>query len=100
MFNNLGTAREQLDQLDEAREAYERGGALGSQQALASRKRLEGVATIVVMHSAPPAAQATPATAQGYDIAEEMPELPAATESADDEDAGDDASESSPQPSI
>ena len=48
MFNNLGTAYEQLDQLDEAREAYEAGGKLGSTVAAASRKRLEGVDTIVV----------------------------------------------------
>lgn len=53
MFNNLGTAYEHLDQLDEAREAFEKGGELGSVAAAASRKRLEGVDTIVVMKSEP-----------------------------------------------
>lgn len=48
MFNNLGTAYEHLDQLDEARDAYEKGGELGSIVAAASRKRLEGVDTIVI----------------------------------------------------
>jgi hypothetical protein len=49
MFNNLGLAHEQLDQLDEARVAFESGGKLGSAEASASRKRLEGVKSIVVM---------------------------------------------------
>jgi Tfp pilus assembly protein PilF len=48
MFNNLGTALEHMDQLDDARMAYEAGGKLGSSAATASRKRLEGVDTIVV----------------------------------------------------
>src|SRR5262249_32641701 len=47
MFNNLGTAYEQLDQLDDARTAFEKGGAMGSKEATASRKRLEGVKTTV-----------------------------------------------------
>lgn len=46
MFNNLGTALEHLDELDDARLAYEEGGKLGSSAAAASRKRLEGVDTI------------------------------------------------------
>ena len=33
MFNNLGTALEHLDQLDDARMAYEAGGKLGSKEA-------------------------------------------------------------------
>src|SRR5262249_7349993 len=48
MFNNLGTALEHLDRLDEARTAYEAGGKLGSKEAVASRKRLEGVKTIAI----------------------------------------------------
>jgi tetratricopeptide (TPR) repeat protein len=48
MFNNLGTALEHLDRLDEARAAYEAGGKLGSKEAMASRKRLEGVKTIAI----------------------------------------------------
>lgn len=47
MWNNLGTAYEHLDLLDEARDAFERGGKLGSNQALASRKRLEGVEPMI-----------------------------------------------------
>ena len=49
MFNNLGTALEHLDNLDEARLAYEAGGKLGSKEAASSRTRLEGVKTIVVV---------------------------------------------------
>jgi len=49
MFNNLGTALEHLDRLDEARVAFEAGGKLGSQEALASRKRLEGVKSIAII---------------------------------------------------
>jgi Flp pilus assembly protein TadD len=48
MFNNLGTALEQLDRLDEARAAFEAGGKLGSNEALASRKRLEGVKSLAL----------------------------------------------------
>ncbi len=48
MFNNLGLALEQLDRLDEARAAFEAGGGLGSKQAHASRKRLEGVSSIAL----------------------------------------------------
>jgi len=48
MWNNLGLAYEQLDQLDEAREAFEAGAKLGSTEAKASRQRLEGVETIAV----------------------------------------------------
>lgn len=54
MFNNLGLAHEQLDQLDEARVAFESGGKLGSAEAAASRKRLEGVKSIVVMKTKKP----------------------------------------------
>lgn len=53
MFNNLGTALEQLDQLDDARVAYEEGGKLGSKEASSSRKRLEGVDSIAVAVSEP-----------------------------------------------
>jgi len=48
MFNNLGTALEHLDRLDDARMAYDAGGKLGSKEAVASRKRLEGVTSIAV----------------------------------------------------
>ena len=54
MWNNLGTAYEQLDMLDDARTAFESGGKLGSREALASRKRLEGVRTISSSESMPP----------------------------------------------
>ncbi|HUS28244.1 MAG TPA: tetratricopeptide repeat protein, partial [Kofleriaceae bacterium] len=49
MFNNLGTALEHMDNLDEARLAYEAGGKLGSKEASLSRTRLDGVKTIVVV---------------------------------------------------
>jgi tetratricopeptide (TPR) repeat protein len=54
MFNNLGVAHEQLDQLDEARVAFESGGKLGSAEASASRKRLQGVKSIIVMKTKKP----------------------------------------------
>jgi Flp pilus assembly protein TadD len=66
MFNNLGTAYEHLDQLDDARVAFEQGGELGSAEATSSRRRLEGVETIVVMKTAP--------IEKAYDTREEMPE--------------------------
>lgn len=49
MFNNLGTALEHLDRLEEARAAFEAGGKLGSMEALASRKRLDGVKSIALV---------------------------------------------------
>src|SRR6185503_7721497 len=74
MWNNLGTAYEQLGQLDDARTAFENGGKLGSKEALASRKRLEGVKTIVVMKTDKPDAKPDGARpAGGYDLAEPMP---------------------------
>jgi tetratricopeptide (TPR) repeat protein len=79
MFNNLGTAYEQLGQLDDARTAFESGGKLGSKEALASRKRLEGVKTIVVMKTDKPAKSAK-GQDTGYDIAEPMPDVPDASE--------------------
>jgi len=76
MFNNLGTALEQLDQLDDARTAYEKGGALGSKEATSSRKRLEGVKTLVVtatkLDSEPKKSADAPKT---YEAREPMPEL-------------------------
>lgn len=69
MWNNLGTAYEHLDQLDEAREAFENGGKLGSASALASRKRLEGVDTIVVVRE-------SKVEEKTYEDREEMPEVP------------------------
>ena len=55
MFNNLGTALEHLDRLDEARTAYEAGGKLGSKEAVASRKRLEGVKSVAIAKVEEPA---------------------------------------------
>ena len=48
MFNNLGTALEHMDELDDARMAYEAGGKLGSKEAVSSRKRLEGVKSVAI----------------------------------------------------
>jgi len=59
MWNNLGLAYEQLDQLDDARDAFDAGAKLGSLEAKASRKRLEGVDTIAVAPAAKPAADDT-----------------------------------------
>jgi hypothetical protein len=85
MFNNLGTALEHLDKLDDARMAYEAGGKLGSKEAASSRKRLEGVESIEVVASKPDEVQT-------YDISEEMPEPDGSTveEPGDEEPAPDD----------
>jgi tetratricopeptide (TPR) repeat protein len=76
MFNNLGTALEQLDQLDEARAAFDKGGALGSKEAASSRKRLEGVKTLVVtatkLDSETKKSVDAPKT---YEAREQMPEV-------------------------
>ena len=53
MFNNLGTALEHVDNLDDARVAYEAGGKLGSSEAASSRKRLEGVDSVAVATAEP-----------------------------------------------
>lgn len=68
MFNNLGTAYEHLDQLDDARDAFDKGDELGSAAAAASRKRLEGVDSIIVMRSEPAVG------VKEYELREEMPE--------------------------
>ncbi|MBA3819229.1 MAG: tetratricopeptide repeat protein [Deltaproteobacteria bacterium] len=90
MWNNLGTAYEHLDQLDDARVAFESGGTLGSSQALASRKRLEGVDTIVVMKDPPTSEPKVGAEGSviehGYEHSEPMPELPVTEVIEDDED--------------
>lgn len=74
MFNNLGIAYEQLDKLDEARDAFESGGKLGSIEAKASRKRLEGVDSIASTRTAK--VETPKALEKTYDNAEEMPPLP------------------------
>lgn len=73
MFNNLGTAYEHQDQLDEARAAFESGGKLGSVEAMSSRKRLEGVDTLVVVKTAA-AAVPKASSEKTYETAEPMPE--------------------------
>lgn len=100
MFNNLGAALEHLDRLDDARLAYESGGALGSKEAAASRKRLEGVESIFVVATAEPDIddhedlKVVPKV-QEYSTIEETEDLgPAAVEKADEEgelEAGDNA---------
>lgn len=70
MFNNLGTALEHLDELDDARLAYEAGGKLGSSAAAASRKRLEGVDTIVI-DTAIASSEEPTATVKEYDLVNE-----------------------------
>jgi tetratricopeptide (TPR) repeat protein len=67
MWNNLGIALEQLDRLDEARHAFEEGGKLGSSEAVASRKRLEGVDSIAVANDE---TKATSEVKGGYEMNE------------------------------
>lgn len=76
MYNNLGLAHEQLDQLDEARVAFESGGKLGSSEASASRKRLEGVKSIIVMTTKKPAKA---------EVKVETPEVEMEPEAVDDD---------------
>ncbi len=80
MFNNLGTAYEHLNLLDEARDAFEQGGKLGSKEALASRKRLEGVEPMIAVVHEPKAVETTYAHDEGDALPE--PEAPAAVESS------------------
>lgn len=70
MFNNLGTALEHLDELDDARLAYEAGGKLGSSAAAASRKRLEGVDTIMTDTAVATSEEPTP-TVREYELVNE-----------------------------
>ncbi len=92
MWNNLGTAYEHLDELDDARVAFETGGKLGSSQAKASRKRLDGVDSIIVMRTDKPAVE------HSYETAEPMPDIPDpeiddVTEEAPEEMSDDDGAE-------
>jgi len=47
MWNNLGMAYEQLDRLDDARDAYDKAVAMNSERASASLTRLEGVKSVI-----------------------------------------------------
>lgn len=47
MWNNLGMAYEQLDRLEEARHAYSKAAAMGSDKAKESLARLEGVQSVM-----------------------------------------------------
>lgn len=67
MWNNLGTALEQQDKLDDARHAFEQGAQLGSKEAVASRKRLEGVKTIAVANDEKPVDSKTYEVNEGPD---------------------------------
>ena len=64
MWNNLAMAYEQLDRLDDARDAYEKAVAMDSDRAAASLSRLEGVKSVIrtARADAPPPTE-TPAPA-------------------------------------
>jgi Flp pilus assembly protein TadD len=103
MWNNLGTAYEQLGQLDDARTAFENGGKLGSKEALASRKRLEGVKAIVVMKTDKPEVKPDGGKLfeHGYDLAEPMPAVesePATPEAASGDSELDDSEPADSEP--
>ena len=72
MWNNLGTADEQLGQLDAARAAFAAGGKLGSGPAVASAKRLVGVAAVVAVRRAEPVMEAAGAVHE-YETREPIP---------------------------
>lgn len=85
MWNNLGLAYEQLDELDNARFAFEKGGKLGSKEAVASRKRLEGVDSIVVLTKPAPLDVADEAQSEtSYPASEPDPEEVADDTAAED----------------
>ncbi len=88
MWNNLGLVYEQLDQLDDARDAFDNGAKLGSAVAKASRKRLEGVDTIVVKTAKADIKPASKPEQPGrtYEPREEMPQI----DPDDDDDHDDD----------
>jgi predicted Zn-dependent protease len=102
MWNNLGTAYEQLGQFDEARAAFAAGGKLGSPAALASAKRLVGVTSVVATaHAAPAAKKDDAAEVHEYEAREpevepEVEAEPAAAGSAAD--AGTGSAEQPAQP--
>lgn len=79
MWNNLGTAYEHLDELDDARVAFEKGGDLGSAPAKSSRKRLEGVKSIAMQDKAE-----KPKSEQTFETREPEPE-PEQLDDADDD---------------
>jgi hypothetical protein len=98
MFNNLGTALEQLDNLDDARVAYESGGTLGSKEAASSRKRLEGVDSIAIAVVEPASAvHAETPKIREYELVNEsdVEEDSASPASSNDED---DAADAETQP--
>ncbi len=104
MWNNLGTAYEQLGQLDEARAAFAAGGKLGSGPALASAKRLVGVASVVAVGRSAPAtpAEAKP-EAHEYDSREPEPAAepdatPPVAAPASDDSAADGSAAPAPAP--
>jgi Flp pilus assembly protein TadD len=68
MWNNLGLAYEQLDKLDDARDAFDSGAKLGSVAAKASRKRLDGVDSVAI-------AKKDTAKDVGFETREPMPDL-------------------------
>ena len=73
MWNNLGTAYEQLGQFDDARAAFAAGGKLGSGPARASAKRLVGVTSVVAVlqgRRAPPASKDSEPAVHEYEARE------------------------------
>lgn len=71
MWNNLGSAYEQLDQLDDARDAFDSGAKLGSVAAKESRKRLDGVDTVRVARTDSKKEPKEPS----FETSEPMPEI-------------------------
>jgi hypothetical protein len=65
MWNNLGMAYEQLDRLDDAREAYGNAVTMDSTLARTSLARLKGVESIIRTAKAEPEPKAGPGTIEG-----------------------------------
>jgi Flp pilus assembly protein TadD len=81
MWNNLGMAYEQLDRLDDAREAYGNAVTMDSALARASLARLKGVETIIRTAKAEPETKVAPGMLEGTtDGTGGKPDKPTATQ--------------------
>jgi Flp pilus assembly protein TadD len=65
MWNNLGMAYEQLDRLEEARDAYGKAASMESDRARDSLTRLEGVESVIRTAKAEPELKLAPEAAGG-----------------------------------
>ena len=65
MWNNLGMAYEQLDRLEDARDAYGKAATMESERARDSLTRLKGVESVIRTAKAEPATKVVPGVGDG-----------------------------------